>query len=76
MAIGKLSLRRKLVVDRDLGLVYTGYRFAAQTTYCKRRFLMKNMENLDRIRRVTKYYDQLQGLRQVPFGIMFLLMAV
>lgn len=36
---------------------------------------MENMENLERIRRVTKYYDQLQGLRQVPFGIMFLLMA-
>lgn len=34
------------------------------------------MENMERIRRVTRYYDQLQGLRQVPFGIMFLLMAV
>ncbi len=37
---------------------------------------MENIENLERIRRVTKYYDQLQGFRQVPFGIMFLLMAV
>ncbi len=37
---------------------------------------MENRENLERIRRVTRYYDQLQGLRQVPFGVMFLLMAV
>ena len=37
---------------------------------------MGNMESLARVRRVTRYYDQLQGLRQVPFGVMFLLMAV
>lgn len=37
---------------------------------------MENMENLERIRRVTKYYDQLQGLRQVPFGVLLLLIAV
>ncbi|MAT96532.1 MAG: hypothetical protein CL608_05260 [Anaerolineaceae bacterium] len=37
---------------------------------------MENMENLERIRRVTQYYDQLQGLRQVPFGVLFLLLAV
>ena len=37
---------------------------------------MENLENLERIRRVTKYYDHLQGLRQVPFGILFLLVAI
>lgn len=37
---------------------------------------MENVKNFERIRRVTQYYDQLQGLRQVPFGILFLLMAV
>lgn len=38
---------------------------------------MENMENLERIRLVTRYYDQqLQGLRQVPFGLLFLLLAV
>jgi hypothetical protein len=70
------GLWRKLVIDNDYLLVYTGYRFAVQTVFHKWRFLMENMENLEQIRRVTKYYDQLQGLRQVPFGVLFLLMAV
>lgn len=37
---------------------------------------MQNREVLEQIRRVTQYYDQLQGLRQVPFGLLFLLMAM
>lgn len=37
---------------------------------------MSNMENLERIRLITRHYDQLQGLRQAPFGLMFLVMAV
>ena len=37
---------------------------------------MENTNNLEQIHRATKYYNHLQGLRQVPFGILFLLMAV
>lgn len=37
---------------------------------------MENINELKRIHRAAKYYEQLQGLRQVPFGILFLFLAV
>ncbi len=57
-------------------MIYTENKFALQTYIKIWRSTVKNFEYPQRIYQVTRYYDHLQGLCLVPFGVLLLLVAV